>query len=522
MSRLSDNASVLDVHCEVDASNASLLGDSETRRSLLSRKRELDDERKVQDQGLSLFVDYARTLNSAHTAPGDAVNFLDAFVAGRRSTVATIRKLDDEIAEIDQALTASDPNVKGEVNGRATLVIVVSEPCTAEVDIVYSEFIYVRHVAVVHDFCSIDVKNASWEPYYNLHATTANGQPTSTVSLQYNARVTHMSGEDWSDIEFNFVAADAPRRGHNTDIPSVTPRRLHRLPTPLVSAFPPSSQTSIWPNGGFQPFSGPDSGRGFLGFGGAQQGMTHNPPVAQIAGVSFGSAPPNQSSHGPSLFGSPVVPPAQPLFGQAGGGLFGSQASNPANSIQPSTTKAPSLFAPKPKIDNGKGSAVPDMCVTALGENIVIRESTSTHEVRLAAETKASVASDGVGHAVPITSLVLAASFTWVCVPRSRTAAFVECHTKNSSTHTLVAGPLTVYIDGQEVAKTTLPVRSLNTGRSVLTLCRTSNRTSHFSHRSGWTMPSALRFGALRARRRPPSDRSWSAFGRRRAQRATL
>lgn len=143
VSHLSGNASVLDIQCDVDAFDASLLPDdnSEMRRSLLLRKRELEDERRVQDQGLSLFVDYARTLNSAHTAPGDAVNFLDAFMAGRRSTVATIRKLDDEIAEIDKKLKGpvSDPSVKGDVNGRATIVIVVSEPCTAEVDIAYGE-----------------------------------------------------------------------------------------------------------------------------------------------------------------------------------------------------------------------------------------------------------------------------------------------------------------------------------------------------------------------------------------------
>lgn len=341
----------------------------------------------------------------------------------------------------------------------------------------------------------VDVKDASWEPYYNLHATTANGQPAPMVSLQYNARVTHTSGEDWADISFNFVAADAPRRGHNAGIPSVAPRKLHRLPTPFASVFPTPSL--FGQNAGAAPpsnvaggslFSGPasvGSGSGFC-FGAAQQSTPHNPPVAQQSSGLFGSAPPagvHQPSLGQGLFGAsrssappaePSAPVGQSLFGQAplptaglqavapsGGALFGGQASKPANSSgsfsttpQASTTKAPSLFlAAKPKIDNGNGSAVngavPDMRVTALGETVVVRESTSTRDVRLAAETKASVASDGLGHAIPITSLALDASFTWVCVPRSRAAAFVECHTKNSSVHTLVAGPLTVYVDGQ-------------------------------------------------------------------------
>ncbi|TFY55834.1 hypothetical protein EVJ58_g8005 [Rhodofomes roseus] len=101
------------------------------------------------------------------------------------------------------------------------------------------------------------------------------------------------------------------------------------------------------------------------------------------------------------------------------------------------------------------------MRVTALGEKIVLRESGLRDDVRLSAEERASIPSDGVGHAVPIASLVLNAAFAWVCVPRSRVAVFVECRSRNTSAHTLVAGPLAVYVDGKQVAKTTLKVRLL-------------------------------------------------------------
>ena len=363
---------------------------------------------------------------------------------------------------------------------------------------------------VVHP---VDVKNASWEPYYNLHATTVNGQPSPTVAVQYNARVTHTSGEDWTGINMNFVAADAPRRAQYADIPSVAPRKLHRLPAPFASGypngFPPSSlfrqNTSATPptqlTGGSLFGAPATESLGSSMFGAQQQSMMMpqtmkaNPPVAPSSGSLFGSvssSAPQPSrgqgvfsafgqaalatlplSNGPSLFGQAPQSVADGQAATSGGTPFGSQASRPANSggsfstPQGSTTKAPDVFggsAPTAKleIDDGSDSAVngaiPDMRVTALGEKVVVRESTSTRDVRLAAETKASVASDGLGHAVPIMSLVLDASFTWVCVPRSRAAAFVECHTKNSSAHTLVAGPITVYVDGQEVAKTTLKV----------------------------------------------------------------
>lgn len=350
----------------------------------------------------------------------------------------------------------------------------------------------------------VDVKNASWDPYYNLHATAGNGQPAPTVTLQYNARVVHTSGEDWTDVNMNFVAADAPRRGHDADVPSVAPRKLHRLPTSFASGFPNGYQSLslLTQNTSATPPSNV-TGRGLFGatatassgggtFGAPPQSTTNNPPATSSSGGLFGSVSPSgvQPSQGGRLFGAfgqaasaDPPPSSQSPFGQAslftdgqaatsGGGLFGSQASKPANSGGSFST-APQTstgnlglfggFAAKPKIDDGKSSAlngaVPDMRVTALGANVVVRESMSTRDVRLTAENKASVASDGLGHAVPISSLVLDASFTWVCVPRSRAAAFVECRTKNSSAHTLVTGPLTVYVDSQEVAKTTLKVR---------------------------------------------------------------
>jgi type II secretory pathway pseudopilin PulG len=52
--------------------------------------------------------------------------------------------------------------------------------------------------------CFIDyslpvVSNATWEPTYELHATTENGKPSNSVALHYRARVTQSTGEDWND-----------------------------------------------------------------------------------------------------------------------------------------------------------------------------------------------------------------------------------------------------------------------------------------------------------------------------------
>lgn len=43
------------------------------------------------------------------------------------------------------------------------------------------------------------VTNASWEPVYELHASTDAGKPPSTVSLKYRAKVQQSTGEDWTN-----------------------------------------------------------------------------------------------------------------------------------------------------------------------------------------------------------------------------------------------------------------------------------------------------------------------------------
>ncbi|KAH9838660.1 uncharacterized protein C8Q71DRAFT_752375 [Rhodofomes roseus] len=503
VSHLSGSTRVLDVQYTVAASNAVMpVDDSDARHALLLRKRELEDERKVQDQGLSLFVDYARTLNSAHTAPGDAVNFLDAFMAGRRSTVASIRKLDDEIAEIDRALNAENNKStgKGGTDGRVTIDILASEACSVELSITYK------------------VDAAGWKPYYELHATTVKGQPASTVSLHYNVRVKQTSGEDWTDANFVFVSADEPSQGVDADVPSLAARKAKCIPlfggygdVSATSGAAPAGGSSFdsSPNRGLigAPFAAPSGGGGLFGSTGSTSGFGafgtvanaiaqqheggNDPPPARAAGdgptphpfTTWGVFSPQApaTNLGPQASGG-LFGRSSPAAAVSGGGIFGSRIPDPATNAASASASAfvarpahtttdvattPGLSskavpAVKPQIDDGTAGRgistgiVPNMRVTALGEKIVLRESGLRDDVRLSAEERASIPSDGVGHAVPIASLVLNAAFAWVCVPRSRVAVFVECRSRNTSAHTLVAGPLAVYVDGKQVAKTTL------------------------------------------------------------------
>jgi len=43
------------------------------------------------------------------------------------------------------------------------------------------------------------VGDTSWEPTYELHASTLNGKPSSAVSLHYHMRIKQETEEDWSD-----------------------------------------------------------------------------------------------------------------------------------------------------------------------------------------------------------------------------------------------------------------------------------------------------------------------------------
>jgi len=96
-------AHIVDFACDVDAS----IG-------------QLEDEKQVQQQGTELLSEYARTLTYTQATPTDAVSFFDRVMDGRRGSLAKIRELEEQIAELERAIQeqASSPRNQGRAGGR--------------------------------------------------------------------------------------------------------------------------------------------------------------------------------------------------------------------------------------------------------------------------------------------------------------------------------------------------------------------------------------------------------------------
>lgn len=87
-----------------------------------------------------------------------------------------------------------------------------------------------------------DVSCASWEPNYDLHASTTNGQPSPSVALQYKARVMQSTGEDWNDtlLTLSTASSDTNCKG----LPALKP--LYVKPAILLSGAKKTSGMHIF------------------------------------------------------------------------------------------------------------------------------------------------------------------------------------------------------------------------------------------------------------------------------------
>ena len=69
------------------------------------------------------------------------------------------------------------------------------------------------------------VTGVTWQPYYDLHASTSDGKPLSDVSLHYCANITQSTGEDWTNTILTLSTANSHAL-HSLTVPKVDPLRL--------------------------------------------------------------------------------------------------------------------------------------------------------------------------------------------------------------------------------------------------------------------------------------------------------
>ncbi|CCM04665.1 uncharacterized protein FIBRA_06850 [Fibroporia radiculosa] len=437
ITELGDAVHVLNISCNIRVPQpGDLSGRSETERKLLAHKKSLEDELSTRQHGLDLLMGYAQSISSATTTPSDAIAILDTCLDARRASLRSIREIEGQIEEVDKALKEQSGLDwrQGTTNGQVTLEIISSQDCHALFQLSYL------------------VSQASWEPHYELHANTSEGVRQPTVLLRFHARVTQSTGEDWKDTQLTFSPRSActlmPTR---QAIPELTPRMITvehspniiwstvqpafprfalfgqsaqaAAPSPQVSAFGQATQASV----PLQDTSQAQHGSEGSNVSQHASQPDHTPDVS-LQSSSSQAASTAPTPGGARLFGG----------GLFSGGLFGSR----------------SVPHSAPPTAHDASGPMPDLHIGGEGLTTVVRETPRTEAFRLDSAGVETVPSDGTAHNVPIARLALAATFAWVCVPRVCAEAFIECRIANASAHRLLAGPLSVFVDGTLVVRT--------------------------------------------------------------------
>ncbi|KAH9481857.1 Protein F37C4.5 [Psilocybe cubensis] len=407
------DARLFDVTCTHADSNAALYlpgSAAEIKRTLLVKKAALESEKAVREQESKLLWQYAQTLNGEHVTPTQMGLFLESYVERGHKIVSAITELNEKIVAITRQIDLHDSesaSKKGTALGQVDIVIVADSDTQVELKLTYI------------------VSNVKWTPTYELHATTVNGKPSSSVSLHYRARVTQSTGEDWNNatLTLSTIASDTVVKR----IPELYPVKIR----PKVVLFQ----------------------KGLVGFSNVQQ---------QTSDTDFGP--------GKSLFGQPPQHPKfTGKFGTGRGGLFGS-----------STARVPSAFGSTMVGQQAAGTeTLQDMTLhvddssslynefeEVASPGAILEPTTVVSETPVAVSFcvhgESTIPSDGVEHQVSVALLSFEATISYICIPRIDPRVFLQCVVKNSSEYRLLPGPVSVIFDDSFVSKTS--INDINTG----------------------------------------------------------
>ena len=285
------------------------------------------------------------------------------------------------------------------------------------------------------------VTGVTWKPYYDLHATTSDGKPSSDVSLHYCANITQNTGEDWTNAVLTLSTANSQAL-HSLTVPKVDPLRLHPVRPSPASA------------GGAFGSSGPQQAQA------QQQQVQYQQAQYQLAQQQLQQrAQMLQQAHsgvGPLMNRVPVPLPPQAAPVQAAAAPLAQPAARMA--IRVTAPAGPPPAFDEEFEDVVDGTSQDEMEVEfELPEGAVLDKNPLSLAYRV--EGRVSLPSDGVAHKVSITVLGFSAALKYVCVPRKTSEAFIEGRIKNTSEYELLAGPVSVFMDDSFVTKTQLGVR---------------------------------------------------------------
>ncbi|KAF7291781.1 hypothetical protein HMN09_01237900 [Mycena chlorophos] len=416
-------ARLFDVVCTTRGGKGTPSAVSEAVRRLRAQKAALQGQKRVRDHESDLLVTYAKTLSGEHVSPTQMGEFLKSFVASGNHNLEAIAEIDEKIVAVDREIEAElekEASKRGEATGLVTVVVGSDAPTSVELKLTYI------------------VSNATWSSAYELHASTENGKPSSTVSLHYRARIVQSTGEDWTNTALTLSTVDASTLVR--DIPLLRAVKIR-----------PNQQRKMF-------FNNNNASNTNSLFGQPQQqqrpppGLFGQPNAQPATGGLFGSAPaPGFGAFGgttttmpaTTLFGGTT--PAVPAAATFGGGAPTILAAMPATTALEAPTQEPSSSEEFEEIAIPTAQAGPTTIVTE-----------TPLAVSYSVEGKTTVPSDGTAHQVAVASLPFEAQITHICTPRVDARVYLQASVRNTSEYRLLAGPVSVVLNDGFVSKTSV------------------------------------------------------------------
>ncbi|KAI9056767.1 hypothetical protein FKP32DRAFT_1747571 [Trametes sanguinea] len=371
-------------------------------REITKRGIALNAEREVRRQEAALLDESARLITSGKgetrgskesVGSDEVLGFVEKYVQRKLAVQKTLQTLDEQIEELEKKLAALRNARKGDTNAIITATVVAASDIKTELKLTYL------------------VTGVMWRPFYDLHATTIEGQPSKDVSMRYCATIVQRTGEDWNDATLTLSTADAQTQ--------------RQLSVPLL---PPLKITV--PN---------------------HHGVTVIPPPSR------------------SLFGQPNIPP--PGFGAPTMQLFGTSTEQARVSNPPPAPQAPS--APVIVVDSNSrraSTASRESYARSPSPQPVVPPAFATPgfssrnsvSVAYRVEGTVSIPSDGEEHRLAVALLNFETNLSYTCVPRKSSAVYIVSKVKNTSEYDLLPGTVNVFMNDSFVTRTSINFISVN------------------------------------------------------------
>ncbi|KAM5544764.1 hypothetical protein V8D89_001662, partial [Ganoderma adspersum] len=206
---LGTDVRVFDISCNTTLANAphqNHTKNAATVKKLVFKRKMLEMERQVLQTEFTLLDDAARSLAKDKATSLDTL--MDTFVTRKRKAGCTVVDIDEQIEELEKEIWVLNNSHKGETAAVVTATLLAKRDCKLEFQLTYL------------------VTGVTWKPYYDLHATTSDGKPSSDVSVHYCANITQNTGEDWTNAVLTLSTANSQAL-HSLTVPKVDPLRLH-------------------------------------------------------------------------------------------------------------------------------------------------------------------------------------------------------------------------------------------------------------------------------------------------------